>query len=65
MILPNFTNPQLVELSRVLIAEDEKNWKRGRDIELARGERLILRSPDGTRYALVVDNAGALSTVAA
>lgn len=43
--------------------EDGQNWKRGRDIELAQGERLILRSPDGARWALAVDNAGVLSAV--
>jgi hypothetical protein len=64
MILPQFSAPQMVELARILIAEDEKNYKRDRDIELVRN-RIILRSPNGTRYALVVDNAGALSTVAA
>lgn len=33
----------------------------GRDIELAQGEKLILRSPNGTRYYLVVSDAGVLS----
>jgi hypothetical protein len=64
MILPAFSNPTMIELCRVLIAEDERNFKRGRDVELARGERLILRSPDGSRWSVTVDNAGALSTTA-
>lgn len=65
MIFPPFSDPRLTEMSRIIIAEDERNFKKGRDVELARGERLILRSPDGTRYVVTVDNAGALSTTAA
>lgn len=65
MNLPAFANPQMVELCRVLIKEDERNHKRGRDVELAQTERIILRSPDGTRWALTVDNSGVLGTVAA
>jgi hypothetical protein len=41
-----------------------ESFSRGRDLELARGERLILRSPNGSRFAVAVDNAGALSTTA-
>jgi hypothetical protein len=35
----------------------------GRDIEVGQG-RVILISPNGTRYALTVSNAGVLSAVA-
>lgn len=42
---------------------DMQNHKRNRDIEMGQA-RLILTSPNGTRYAVAVDNAGALSTVA-
>jgi hypothetical protein len=42
---------------------DADNFKRGRDLEIA-GGRVILTSPNGTRYALTVSNAGALGTVA-
>jgi hypothetical protein len=31
---------------------------------VTRDERLILRSPDGTRWALTVDNSGVLGTTA-
>lgn len=49
---------------------DEENRKLGRDIDLSRGdgvrvERLILTASDGSRWALVVDTSGNLSTVAA
>ena len=49
--------------NRVLELADAQNLKRGEDIELSEG-RLILRSPDGTRWVLTVDNAGNLGTVA-
>ena len=42
---------------------DRENHKRGRDIEVGVG-RVILTSPNGTRYSVTVDNAGTLSTVA-
>lgn len=65
MIFPPFTDPRLTEMSRILIAEDERNFKKGRDLELARGERIILRASDGSKWALVVATDGTLSTVAA
>jgi len=43
-------------------AADRDNFKKGQEVELARGERLILRSPNGSRFAVTVDNAGNLST---
>lgn len=45
--------------------EDTNNLKRNADFELAPGARVLIRSPDGTRWKIVVDNAGLLSTVAA
>lgn len=36
---------------------DNQNLKRGRDIELS-SERLILSSPNGSRWALTVSDAG-------
>lgn len=48
---------------------DRKNRKVGQDVELGPGdgtrqERLILRSPDGTRWSIEVDNAGVISATA-
>jgi len=37
--------------------------KKRTDVELGPGEKLVLRSPDGHRWSIVVSNAGALSTV--
>jgi hypothetical protein len=43
---------------------DGESLKRGRDIELAAGERLILRSPDGSRFYLSVADDGTLTAEA-
>lgn len=42
--------------------EDRRNLKRDQDIEPQGGARIILRSPDGTRYAITIANGGAIST---
>lgn len=49
-----------LERNRIIEAEDRRNHKRGRDIEVGVG-RVILTSPDGTRWAVEVDNSGVLS----
>lgn len=51
------------EIRRQIELADKQNLKRDRDIEL-REARIILTSPNGTRYAITVSNAGALSAVA-
>lgn len=43
---------------------DEENFKRGRDLFLVQGERLVLKSPDGTQWKIEVDNAGVISATA-
>ena len=43
-----------------LEAADALNFKKGQDLRLARGERLILRSPDGAEWVVSVSDAGAL-----
>lgn len=50
-----------LERNRQLEAADRQNLKRGKDIEVGPG-RLILTAPNGTRYAVSVDNTGALTT---
>lgn len=62
MKLPVTTNAFLTEVFRILEREDSKNVKKNQNIEMANNQ-LIITSPDGTRFALVVDNAGVLSTV--
>jgi hypothetical protein len=46
----------------LLEMDSNANLKRNRDLEVGEG-RLILTSANGTRYALSVSNAGAISTV--
>ena len=69
MILPNVSPRYLPreeeERNRVLQKADRENFKRGKDVRLERGERLILRSPDGTAWVIGVDNAGAIAITAA
>lgn len=43
---------------------DAQNQKRGRDLEMGPA-RIILSSPNGTRYALTVANDGTVSTAPA
>lgn len=54
---PSFEN----ERNRNLEAEDLMNRKKRQDVEVAQNERLILSSPNGTRYKIEVSNAGVLS----
>jgi hypothetical protein len=50
--------------TRALIERsDEQSYKTFRDVELV-DNKLIIRSPNGTRYFIKVDNAGNLSTSA-
>ena len=51
-----------VSNNRALEEADHTNFKHFQDIDLANNERLILVSANGTRYQVVVSDAGALST---
>ncbi len=43
----------------------EKAWSRGEDVVLVGSkDRLVLQSPDGSRFRVTVDDAGVLGTVA-
>jgi len=64
MKLPAPKDQFLRETFRILESEDLRNYKTNKDIEVG-ANRIILTSPNGTRYALAVSNAGVLSTVAA
>lgn len=50
-------------LREALGRADDENLKRVADIILPNNIRLVLTSPNGTKYALAVSNAGALSAV--
>lgn len=64
MILPRVGNvfDRITEenRNRVLKQADAENHKRNRDVEIGNG-RLILTSPNGTRWNITVSNAGAIS----
>lgn len=60
---PNYQSTDQARLREELRRADAENHKRGRDVEIGAG-RVILTSPNGTRYALTVDNAGVLGTTA-
>lgn len=63
MKLPRQTDRNLTEIARQIELADKQNYKRDRDLEIG-DNRVILTSPNGSRYALTVDNAGVLSAIA-
>lgn len=67
MKLPNppgvYSRLDQQEVRRQAELADQQNHKRNRDVEIGQA-RLILTAPNGTRYAITVSNAGALSAVA-
>jgi hypothetical protein len=46
-----------LERNRAIELADLQNHKRGRDVEIGNA-RLIVRSPDGTRWEITVSDAG-------
>ena len=51
-------------MRETIVREDEANLKTTRDNVIPNNIRLVLTSPNGTKYALSVSDAGALSAVA-
>jgi len=66
MILPNppgtylqaYFAPVLQQIARLLTT----SYQKGSDVELNLDQRLIIVSPNGTRYQIQTDNSGNLST---
>jgi hypothetical protein len=52
------------QLRNTLRRADTENFKRGRDVRLQQGERLIMKSANGTLYQIKVNDDGTLTTVA-
>ena len=50
--------PVLQQIARLLTT----SYQKGSDVELNSDQRLIIVSPNGTRYEITVDNSGTLST---
>ena len=58
---PQRYSPQIEAQRNVSIEKaDAENRKKGRDVELGDGERLVMKSPDGTRWSVTVSNTGTL-----
>lgn len=55
-----YSREREVEVVRQVEQADGENHKKNRDVEIGQG-RLILTSPDGTRWSIEVSNAGAIS----
>lgn len=60
---PQYDLRDQAQLRNLLERADVQNRKKGQDIEVL-GARLVLTSPNGTRYSVTVDNSGNLSTTA-
>ena len=64
MILPeaqrSYDSVQENQRNNLIEQADNLNRKKNQDVEL-RGERLILQSPDGTRFSITVANNGTIS----
>lgn len=73
VVPPRYDAAFVTDLVRRIAVLESMVYLRGGDVEIAnipktgtgnRSPRLILRSPDGTRYSVTVDNAGVLATTA-
>lgn len=60
---PKNNDKDMTEMARQIEQADSMNYKRDRDLEIG-DNRVILTSPNGSRYALTVDNAGVIGTTA-
>lgn len=67
MILPNATDKydakQINQMNLLIEQADQLNHKRNQDVEVG-DARLILKSPNGTRYSITVDNSGNVGATA-
>ena len=55
--LQSYFAPVLQQIARLLTT----SYQKGSDVELNSDQRLIIVSPNGTRYEITVDNSGVLS----
>ena len=59
---PGQYNPQIeIERNRILEREAARAYRRQEDVEIVAPARLILHSPNGTRFPVEVDNSGAIN----
>jgi hypothetical protein len=55
-----YNQPDDQTLRNMLEKADTENHKKNRDVDISPG-RLIIKSPDGTRWSIEVDNSGNVS----
>lgn len=60
---PDYSPSNEAATRRQLEQEDRRNRKTGTDVEIS-DNRLVLKSPNGNRWSIVVSNAGAISATA-
>lgn len=60
---PAYDISREADRNRQIEYADQFNHKKNRDVEVSPG-RLIIKSPDGTRWSIEVDNSGAVTAVA-
>lgn len=54
----------LASWARELKQADDANFKKTAHLEIGREQRFIMRSPDGTRWEITVEDDGSLTTTA-
>ena len=52
-----------IERNRQIEASDRQNRKEGRDVDVG-SNKLILKSPDGTRWQISVNDSGTITAIA-
>jgi hypothetical protein len=62
---PRYDQQTEARRNLTLEIEDAKNRKNNADVIVGNDQRLLMFSPDGSRWQITVDNAGAISAVAA
>lgn len=61
---PKYDQADQAKVRTLIERRDKQNRKRGQDLEIAGAERLIKASPNGSRWEIVVSDAGVVSAVA-
>ena len=59
---PTYDRSRQAQANNLLERADALNRKKGRGVELEPGESLIMRSPDGTRWRVQIQNDGSITT---
>jgi hypothetical protein len=59
---PSYSQGTQQRANQAIEAADVGNRKKGQDVEIS-SERLVLHSPTGLRWEIIVSDTGALSTV--